>query len=97
MTDELPPLPEPFGFEEVTGASAFRAQQMRAYALQAVAAERKPLIAALRTLRDAVIAQNRAGTSWHPHVFGPMLDGLAQASTLLDAPAIRATSPKETP
>ena len=38
---------------------------------------------ALRTLRNAVIEQNRAGTSWHPHVFGPIMDGLGKAAELL--------------
>ena len=46
MTDELPPLPEPEHPADTDGCTyacleGFSAEQMRAYALQAVAAERE--------------------------------------------------------
>jgi hypothetical protein len=58
----------------------------RAVLLGDVAAERETiqrLREALQLLRDAVIAQNRAGASWHSHVFTPMMQGLAVSASIL--------------
>jgi hypothetical protein len=49
-------------------------------------AERDQLATALRLLRNAVRAQNRAGTSWPAPVFAQMMEGLARADALLDGP-----------
>ena len=55
-------------------------------AQNAVAVERERWEKALRTLRDAVVSQNRYGASWDERVFGPMMGGLALAAELLDGP-----------
>ena len=53
MNDDLPPLPEPYGWFDIRGEAAdgFTADQMRAYAAAAVAREREKAAAMLTMYR----------------------------------------------